>query len=402
MRSRLATFLLFLFTSMSCWAQANKTPVKQPNAKLAKVTEASSTAFSPEEIYRSAKPSVVVVQTSRALGSGVVMLSGDRVGTWIATNAHVVAQADTVKVDVGELSVSGAVAFRDEATDVAFIKLEATQLEDFSSTRFFRLPIKTGQKVFALGAPKGLVNTFTDGIVSGVRVVEGKKLIQTTAAISPGSSGGALLNGYGELVGMTTFKVVGGEALNFAIDIEWVDQLLDALRAAEIIRLAGTKATARSLDDDFVRWLASAVTPDNKAVLAEYQRKSSEYGKNRTPEGLNSFINDLQHFADLYLSQRTVSVSAQTGTQQPARLMLVCDVKMSVKTHQLTYAIDFQAGTVNGTPAVISPTEIRYNYTNTADGITNVILDRVNGTASISSGRPVGNGPCSVSKGQAF
>ena len=85
--------------------------------------------------------------------------------------------------------------------------------------------LKVGAKVYAIGAPKGLELTLSDGIVSSLREVEGGHYIQTTAAISPGSSGGGLFDESGALVGLITFYFSEGQNLNFAVPVEWVNAL---------------------------------------------------------------------------------------------------------------------------------------------------------------------------------
>ena len=84
--------------------------------------------------------------------------------------------------------------------------------------------LKVGDRVYAVGAPKGLELSLSDGIVAQLR---GKPspFIQTTAAISPGSSGGGLFDKEGQLVGLTTFYVEGGQSLNFAMPVEWIGEV---------------------------------------------------------------------------------------------------------------------------------------------------------------------------------
>ncbi len=80
-----------------------------------------------------------------------------------------------------------------------------------------------GERVYAIGAPKGLELTMSEGIVSGKRNSPGGyRLIQTSAALSSGSSGGGLFDDAGRLVGITTSKIDDGENLNFAIPITYV------------------------------------------------------------------------------------------------------------------------------------------------------------------------------------
>lgn len=88
--------------------------------------------------------------------------------------------------------------------------------------------LKLGEKVVAIGSPLGLKNTVSEGIISGFRKIDGYNYIQITAPISPGSSGGGLFNSRGELIGITTLKVIDGESLNFAIPINEVKTIINS------------------------------------------------------------------------------------------------------------------------------------------------------------------------------
>ncbi len=77
-----------------------------------------------------------------------------------------------------------------------------------------------GDPVYTVGAPSGLDRTLGDGLISGLRSGEGRHYIQTTAPISPGSSGGGLFDENGNLIGITTLYIEEGQALNFAIAAE--------------------------------------------------------------------------------------------------------------------------------------------------------------------------------------
>ena len=85
--------------------------------------------------------------------------------------------------------------------------------------------VRTGQKVFAIGAPQGLELTISEGIVSSLRETKLGTVIQTTAPISPGSSGGGLFNVSGQLIGITTFQSKTGQNLNFAVPADWIAQM---------------------------------------------------------------------------------------------------------------------------------------------------------------------------------
>src|SRR5208283_1045453 len=84
--------------------------------------------------------------------------------------------------------------------------------------------LKAGDPVYAVGAPQGLELSLSEGIVSQLRGGP-PPLIQTTVAISPGSSGGGLFNAEGELVGITTFYLKEGQNLNFALPVEWIGEV---------------------------------------------------------------------------------------------------------------------------------------------------------------------------------
>lgn len=98
-------------------------------------------------------------------------------------------------------------------------------------TRFRTLAsLNIGESLYSIGSPRGLSLTIADGVLSGIRTRSESTLIQTTAPISPGSSGGALFDAYGNLIGITTLYLQDSQNLNFAIPIEsfWNENLYDA------------------------------------------------------------------------------------------------------------------------------------------------------------------------------
>jgi hypothetical protein len=92
------------------------------------------------------------------------------------------------------------------------------------------LDVKVGDHVTAIGAPLGLENTVSEGIVSALREKGGTHIIQTTASISPGSSGGPLFNDYGKVIGITTSTVRDGQSLNFVVSARHITELLSQKR----------------------------------------------------------------------------------------------------------------------------------------------------------------------------
>ncbi len=167
----------------------------------------------------SARESIVVIETDTGQGSGVLLESSGV----IVTNLHVIEAASDIAVrihtnerydDVGVIDV-------DEVKDLALLKIKGF---DLPTARLGNSNgVKSGQNVFAIGAPRGLEQTVSRGIVSAVRVMDGGfKSIQTDAAISPGSSGGGLFDESSQLIAILAAYKVDGQNLNFAIPVNYV------------------------------------------------------------------------------------------------------------------------------------------------------------------------------------
>jgi hypothetical protein len=156
------------------------------------------------DIVRNIKPSVVLIQTSRGIGTGFfINHSGD-----VLTNHHVVVGANNVKIKTtdGNVYFVKAVISEDKANDLALLSVSIPPGEAKPLTVTSRYP-EAGEKIIVVGNPAGLEQTVSDGIVSAIR---GDRYIQITAPISRGSSGGPVINMNGEVVcvvGLTTTDV---------------------------------------------------------------------------------------------------------------------------------------------------------------------------------------------------
>jgi S1-C subfamily serine protease len=158
-----------------------------------------------------------------AQGTGFVVSKDGR----IVTNYHVIRNASSaiVKLPDGAFyDVEGVLEF-DKDRDLAVIKARG---QDFRTVLLGDSDrVQVGETIVAIGSPLSLESTVSSGIVSGIRTDEkGGKFLQITAPISPGSSGGPLFNMAGEVVGITTLYLEGGENLNFAIPINDAKRLL--------------------------------------------------------------------------------------------------------------------------------------------------------------------------------
>ena len=158
-----------------------------------------------------------------AQGSGFVVSKDGR----IITNYHVIKTGSSaiVKLPDGAFYVVDGVLAFNKGRDVAMIKAHG---ENFRTLALGNSDhIQVGDEVVAIGNPLSLESTVSNGIVSGIRTLEneGRKFLQVTAPISPGSSGGPLFNIAGEVIGITTSGIRGGENLNFAIPVNDVKHL---------------------------------------------------------------------------------------------------------------------------------------------------------------------------------
>ena len=159
-----------------------------------------------------------------AQGTGFLVSKDGR----IVTNYHVIKGASSaiVKLPDGAFyDVDGVVAF-DKARDLAVLKAHGQNFRVVTLGNSDR--VQVGEDIVAIGSPLSLESTVSSGIVSGIRTIkeEGGKFLQITAPISPGSSGGPLFNMAGEVVGITTLYLKGGENLNFAIPVNDAKRLL--------------------------------------------------------------------------------------------------------------------------------------------------------------------------------
>jgi hypothetical protein len=177
-----------------------------------------------EELFTELAPSTVRITAHDVSGRAVGLGSGVVVGPGaVVTNCHVATAGGSLVVKAGAEQFSASVEVADEEYDLC--RLSVTGLAAPAVTIGSAQTLKTGQKVFAIGSPQGLELTISDGIVSGMRDLPQGRVIQTTAPISPGSSGGPLFDAYGRLVGIMTFQHRTGQNLNFAVPADWIANL---------------------------------------------------------------------------------------------------------------------------------------------------------------------------------
>ena len=178
-------------------------------------SEGNSATLSPIDLFKAVSRAMFVIQSKRADGNGsqgsAVAVSVDT----LLTNCHVVEGANEIFMKQGKEMLKVELLSANFKADRCILKSRAAvgsyvPIRPYSS-------LEIGERVYSIGAPLGLELTLADGLLSGKRLDGDNHLIQTSAPISPGSSGGGLFDAKGNLIGITTFMLQGSQNLNFAI-----------------------------------------------------------------------------------------------------------------------------------------------------------------------------------------
>ena len=252
-------------------------------------------------------------------GSGFII---DKDG-YIVTNNHVVEGADKISVILkDETEYNAEIVGRDPVTDIAVIKVEAKDslptVPMGSSDN-----LKVGEWVAAIGSPFGLEHTVTAGIVSGKGRVIGSgpydDFIQTDASINPGNSGGPLINMQGEVVGINTMIIAGGNGIGFAIPIDLARDIIGQLKNSGEVTRGWLGVTIQDLKGDLAEYygmkdksgvLVASVVPGDPADRAGIQ-----------PKDIITEVNDKQ----VSTSRDLTNLAARLGVGDTAKVTVVRD-----------------------------------------------------------------------------
>ena len=185
---------------------------------------------------------MIIVEDSQgdiAYGSGFfVNNSGD-----ILTNSHVVEDASDITILTNDKNEYKAkIRAADNRQDIALLSSNTPETESHALRVLDTIP-KSGIEIIAAGAPKGLSQTISNGIVSAIRESDGVAYLQITAPISPGSSGGPIVNMDGDVVGISTLSYTSGQNLNFAVSSRHLAVFIPYAERMQPIKLASKKAT---------------------------------------------------------------------------------------------------------------------------------------------------------------
>jgi S1-C subfamily serine protease len=179
-------------------------------------------ALPAEQLFKTLERSVYVVAATPSVADARArnVVQGSAVAVsehLLLTNCHVVKGRELIKIMQDHTVSDAKLIAADSSADRCVLRADDITLVPITGVRPFG-DLAVGERLFAIGAPKGLELTLSEGLLSGLRHQPGRNLVQTSAAISPGSSGGGLFDERGNLVGITTMQYRGAaQNLNFAV-----------------------------------------------------------------------------------------------------------------------------------------------------------------------------------------
>ena len=180
---------------------------------------------SPEDLYRAVVPAVHMIAAATSIedikgkhniNQGSAVAIGERE---LLTNCHVIKDRPLIFLLRSGEAHAARLARSDIEDDLCTLSVSDVALKPVTHIRPFATLV-VGEHVYTVGSPRGLENTLGDGLIAGLRRRNGLRLVQITAPISQGSSGGALFDRFGNLIGVTSFFLSEAQAVNFAIAVD--------------------------------------------------------------------------------------------------------------------------------------------------------------------------------------
>jgi len=203
---------------------------------------------SPGEIAREQSQAVVIVEALDERGSVIGQGSGFIVTTngAIISNLHVIQGAAMIRVKLpnGDVYKTTDLVDVDDNKDIVIIKIKGFKLPTVMLGDSDKA--ETGDSIVAISSPENLVNSLSTGVISGVRRVDTHRIFQITAPISRGSSGGALFNSNGEVIGIVTFLLKSGQNINFAVPINYARGMISDEATTSLAKLQPPPAKQES------------------------------------------------------------------------------------------------------------------------------------------------------------
>jgi hypothetical protein len=271
-------------------------------------------------VFARTQDSVYVIRVQ--LASGAKQGSAVRISKRaVVTNCHVVADSVSIVVQTKSTQHEATVLHSDSARDLC--TLQVSDLPPSDVPNFRRLDtVRVGERVFALGAPRGLELSLSEGIVAAIRDTEMGRLVQTTTPISPGSSGGALFDAQARLVGITTLQKRDSQNLNFAIPAEWIAEI--PTRHVEPVR----RTPSSSPEPQLLKLVCRGQVKSN-ALAATTIRGASEWTETVEAElNLAQPSVRLNNFSPTLITKRNLGnvFAAMRATKEPFVLTEIEDI----------------------------------------------------------------------------
>jgi tetratricopeptide (TPR) repeat protein len=266
------------------------------------------------ELVRRIKPSAVAIETFDARGEKLSRGSGFFIDTdRIVTNRHVIEGAHSAEVHSSNGSVyavKGVLAV-DAEGDIALLKIDAPAVA-VRPLPLDKTSPQEGESIVVIGSPLGLEGSVTNGIVSAVRDIPTfGRIIQITAPISSGSSGSPVVNMHGQVIGIATLQITGGQSVNFAIPSERISQLqvVSLMSLSDLVVTSGRNKRAKAVQ--LFRDGLSFLSKDDCEKALGYFEKAVESDSNYAEAWAQSgFCNEKlgKHAEALEASKRAVNL----------------------------------------------------------------------------------------------
>lgn len=275
---KIVSLILFLLSVSGTLAQTPNAPV-----------------LTPKQIAQRTLPSIVMLIMNNGDERPITTGSGFFVSEdTIVTNYHVVKNAKLGAIKIyGNNEVSsiiGTVGI-DLKNDLALLKIQGVKGKPLKLNSTTQLSI--GDEIFTLSSPKGLEGTFSQGLISGLRKTSNEDLIQITAPISHGSSGGAILDNQAEVIAVAVGGINEGQSLNFAIPVKYVQFLMTKRTALAALPGSLTYSDRSEITSSRSNGIVSG---GGQGTGSGLRIESSETNASRYIEQIQSQLEDMETF----------------------------------------------------------------------------------------------------------
>jgi tetratricopeptide (TPR) repeat protein len=297
------------------------------------------------EIYARASQAVLVLEGRDAKGKPQVQATATALGDGQAvTHCDLLNSAEKWVVIQGQRDFVAYPREHDEARNLCRLDVPGLQVAKPEIVPLEQ--VRVGQRVYAIGNALGLGLSLSEGLVSGIRDMDGESWIQTTAALAPGSEGGALFDDQGRLLGLTDYRKRDGQNVNFAAPAAWLTEIVNRAGQSDSTGKLHTEATRLNQARD---WKGLA------ELAADWSRRQPKQGEPWIWLGVaQNSLKDYQSAADAFekaLARTPGSISislALAGNRillkQPGKALEV--VRSALESHQEDASLWFAKGSV--------------------------------------------------------